>query len=114
MPTASNDTYNQFTTVATMLVSNLIAVALAKGWITASIANSISANVATIGAVIIFLVANAAVIIGNQWHRLRYGPVPALPSPAPIVFAGQASPSYGPASTGEVTVDITDLPPEAV
>jgi len=119
MPTGS---YNQAISIATALVSNIIAILLAKGAISISDANQLSASAATIGAVLIFLVVNGALIIGNQWHRLRYGPVPALatvqsgtPSVQLASFAGAPSPSYGVPSTGSPqTVDTGDVPTEVV
>lgn len=116
MPTVN---YNQTVSIATTLLTNVIAIMLAKGAISSSTADSLTQNAATIGAIIMFLVVNGALVIGNQWHRLRYGPVPSLATVAPAVqlasFPGQPSPSYGPPSTGNTPVsDPGDVPPEVI
>lgn len=118
MPNAPSANYNQLISVVTVIVSNLAAISLAKGWITASTASQINNNVATIGSIIIVLVMNAALVIGNQMHRLRYGPVPALssdvqPSANFAVFAGATSPSYGPPSSGPADEPV-DVPSEVI
>lgn len=120
MPQEGTPQYNQIISVATVLVSNVIAVLLAHGFITASIANQLTNSAATIGSVIILLVMNGALVIGNQMHRLKYGPVPNL-QPAPstaqlLQYNSAPSPSYGPPSTGNEPPEPenADLPAEVI
>lgn len=118
LPTPPTGNYNQFTNIATWILSTIVAIALAKGWITPTTANALNNQIAEVGAAIIVLVTTGALIIGNQMHRLRYGPTPLLPSntptaPATPTTSGPASPSYSPPSTGSGTAPIaqsTDLP----
>lgn len=89
---------------ATMIISNVVAILLAKGIITPDTANVINNNTAVIGAIFIFLVMNAMYLAGTIAHSLRSStplPTGAMPDAlSPSAPSGPASPSYGPPSTG--------------
>ncbi len=103
----------------TMLITNVVAFALAHGWITATTAASATGNATTIGAVLLFVVGNAGYILTRFFLKMRLGVVPTLPTGlatnvAPV-SSGPVSPSYGPPSTGPSTsttanVETTPLP----